>query len=58
MGKGYSLSFDYGAVREAVKMEAETAGYAFSVTLRESAVSKRPASGQAVTRATTGSGSG
>jgi hypothetical protein len=55
-GKGYSLSFDYGAVREAVKREAETAGYQFSVMLRESAVSKGPASGQSTTGAASGSG--
>jgi hypothetical protein len=45
-GKGYSLSFDYGAVREAMKREAESAGYGFSVTLKESAVSRGPVSGQ------------
>ena len=56
IGKGYSLSFDYGAVREAVKREAETAGYAFSVTLRESAVSKGPAAGQSAAGAASGSG--
>jgi hypothetical protein len=56
IGKGYSLSFDYGAVREAVKREAETAGYAFSVTLKESAVSKRPGAAQAPIGATSGSG--
>ncbi len=56
MGKGYSLSFDYGKVREAVRTKAESAGYAFSATLRESAVSKRPASKQGTTDTAVGVG--
>lgn len=41
LGKGFNLSFDYGAVRDAVRREAESRGYAFTTTLRESAVTKR-----------------
>jgi hypothetical protein len=40
LGQGYSLSFDYGLIRETVKREAEASGYTFSVTLRESSVLK------------------
>ena len=38
LGQGYSLSFDYGLIRDTIRREAEAAGYTFSVTLRESSV--------------------